>query len=125
MKTTYYRADPATPAAVICTSSAGTDEGAAKLREVLAVAIGFAGRDIWTWKPGALLAMHDEGGTLVCVWRDQRALVKYHRYISQACDILLGEDLDVEHCLDGMDECLSVDYRPRRAIAADQAESER
>jgi len=68
MKTTFYSLNPASHD-VICTSSAGTDESIARLRKVLAMAIEFAGcGGVWLWKPGALLAMHDEGGTLVCLW---------------------------------------------------------
>jgi hypothetical protein len=119
MSITFYRQEPASHDVPI---SASSDESVAQLREVLAHAIALSGRDHWLWSPGALLSMHDERGTLVAVWRDQKALAKYHRYISQACDVLLGKQSDVEHCVDGNGRCVSVDYTPRRPPAADQAE---
>src|SRR4051794_30222855 len=120
MQVTFYSLNPASHD-VTCTSSASTDESIAKLREVLAHAIALSGRDHWLWKPGALLAMHDEGGTMVCLWRDGRALAKYSRYISQACNVLLGKNSDVEHCVDGSGRCVSVDYTPRRPLAAGES----
>jgi len=102
MSITFYHANPASHSSVRCTSAAGTDESIAQLREILAHAIALSGRDHWLWSPGALISMHaDADGALVAVWRDQKALVKYHRYISQAWGAVFGERSDVEHIIDG------------------------
>jgi hypothetical protein len=113
MQVTFYSLNPSSHD-VTCTTSAGTDESVARLRKILAHAIALSGRDHWLWKPGALVSMHADADGITCTWRDQKALVKYHSYISRACDAILGERADVEHCVDGSGRCVSVDYTPRR-----------
>jgi hypothetical protein len=99
MITTFYRADPATIVSVQCSSMG--DVG--MVREALARAIEMSGRDIWTWKPGRLVALRDDGaGRLVCTWADRQSMAKYHRYLDMAWETIAGcDDLDhvvVEGC---------------------------
>jgi hypothetical protein len=92
MHTTYYRSDPATIDAVTC----GSTVDVARVREALAKAIHLSGRDIWTWKPGRLLALHDGGGRLRCTWADNQSMAKYARYLDLAWELCTGSD-ELEH----------------------------
>jgi hypothetical protein len=92
---TYYRPDPATISAVTCTSTGDAD----RLRRVLERAIELSGRDIWVWKPGALVSMHADTDGIRCAWRDSRAMVKYSRYIDSAWTAVAGDQSDIEHVI--------------------------
>jgi hypothetical protein len=91
---TFYRVDPVTVASVQCSSN----RDAGRVREALAHAVSLSGRDVWVWKPGALLALHDDGGNLLCTWSSNRGMLKYHRYLDLAWESLTGSD-DLEHVL--------------------------
>lgn len=113
MRVVFYHANPASMASVTMTTDSGTDESIAQIREVLAKAIELSGREHWLWSPGALVSMHNQDGTLVAAWRDNRAMTKYSRHLDSAWDVYFGERSDVEHCVDGSGHCVSVDYTPR------------